>query len=141
MPRFYFDVRESTRFVPDREGIDFHTLDQAEHEAARRAAEIGRDRLPKSDAREVVIDVRDQNHQRVLVIKISMEVRRLPLEPTPSKPSEYRDRARSVREVAKWVSSEADRIDLLNRATFLEDQASIEEQKLVDQEPPKPHSV
>jgi hypothetical protein len=48
MPRSYFDVREGTRFAPDEEG-----LEAAEHEAARAAAEIGRDRLPKGDSREV----------------------------------------------------------------------------------------
>jgi hypothetical protein len=50
-PRFYFDVREGERFVPDEESMEFESLDAAEHEAT--AAEIGRDRLPRGDAREV----------------------------------------------------------------------------------------
>lgn len=40
MPRFYFDVREGARFIPDDEGLEFANLDAAEHEAACTAAEI-----------------------------------------------------------------------------------------------------
>jgi hypothetical protein len=51
VPRFYFDVREGAQFIPDDEGLEFDSLDDAEREAAITAAEIGRDRLPKGDAR------------------------------------------------------------------------------------------
>ena len=47
MPRFYFDIREGTRFVSDEGGIEFDSLDAAEHHAAQTAAEIGRDKLPR----------------------------------------------------------------------------------------------
>ncbi len=57
MPRFYFDVCEGTRFAPDEEGLEFPDLDAAEREAATAAASIGRDLLPKGDAREVTIEV------------------------------------------------------------------------------------
>jgi len=49
MPRFYFDVREGTRFISDEDGLEFDSLEAAEQEAATTAAEIGRDRLPKAD--------------------------------------------------------------------------------------------
>jgi hypothetical protein len=55
MPRFYFDVREGARFILDEVGMEFASLDAAEREAATAAAEIGRDRLPKGDAREVTV--------------------------------------------------------------------------------------
>jgi hypothetical protein len=57
VPRFYFDVREGARFAPDEDGVEFPDLDAAEREAAEAAACIGRDLLPKGDAREVTIDV------------------------------------------------------------------------------------
>jgi hypothetical protein len=41
MPRFYLDVREGTRFIPNEEGLEFDSLDAAEREAASAAAEIG----------------------------------------------------------------------------------------------------
>jgi hypothetical protein len=77
MPHFYFDVREGERFAPDDEGTEFDSLEAAEHEAACAAAEIGRGRLPKGDAREVTIEVRNEHRQRVLTIKVSMEVDRV----------------------------------------------------------------
>ncbi len=46
MPWFYFDVREGASFIPDEEGLEFASLEAAEHEPACTAAEIGRDRLP-----------------------------------------------------------------------------------------------
>jgi hypothetical protein len=83
MPRFYFDVREGTTFVPDEEGMEFESLDAAEREAAETAAEIGRDRLPKGDAREVTIQVRNEHRQRVLTVTASLEVHRVDPEPLP----------------------------------------------------------
>jgi hypothetical protein len=58
VPRFYFDVREGARFFSDDEGLEFDSLDTAEREAAATAAEIGRDRLPKGDLREVTVERR-----------------------------------------------------------------------------------
>ena len=84
MPRFYFDVREGARFVPDDEGLEFASLEAAEHEAACTAAEIGRDRLPTGDACEITVEVRNEHRQRVLTIKVSMEVDRV--EPPPQPP-------------------------------------------------------
>jgi hypothetical protein len=45
------DVWEGAKFIPDEEGLEV-----AEYEAARAAAEISRDRLPKGDAREVRVE-------------------------------------------------------------------------------------
>ncbi len=84
MPRFYFDVREGTMFVPDEEGLVFDSLDAAEREAAEAAAGIGRDRLPEGDAREVTVEVRNEHRQRVLTVKVSLEIDRV--EPPPQPP-------------------------------------------------------
>ncbi len=83
MPRFYFDVREGARFVPDEEGLVFESLDAAEREAAEAAAESGRDRLPKGDAREVTVEVKNEHHQRVLTVTVSIEIYRVDPEPEP----------------------------------------------------------
>ena len=82
MPRFYFDVREGAQFIPDDEGLEFDSLDAAEYEAARTAAEIGRDRLPKGDTRAVTVEVRNEQGHRVLIVNLSMEVDRV--EPPPA---------------------------------------------------------
>ena len=83
MPRFYFDVREGAKFVPDDEGMEFPDLDAAEREAAVSAASIGRDLLPKGDAREVTIEVRDEHRQRVLTVTVSMHLARVHPSPVP----------------------------------------------------------
>ena len=83
MPRFYFDVREGAKFIPDEEGLEFDTLDVAEREAATAAAEIGRDRLPKGDARQVTVEIRNEHRQRVLTVTVSMQTHRVNPAPEP----------------------------------------------------------
>ncbi len=83
MPRFYFDVREGARFIPDEQGLEFASLDAAEQEAATTAAEIGRDRLPTGDAREITVEVRNEHRQRVLTATVSLEIHRVDPEPLP----------------------------------------------------------
>ncbi len=77
VPRFYFDSREGAKFVPDEEGLEFPDLDAAEREAAVTAAEIGRDVLPRGDSRDVTIEVRNEHGQRVLTVRVTMEVDRV----------------------------------------------------------------
>jgi hypothetical protein len=84
MPQFYFDVRDGTSFAPDEEGLEFDSLEAAEREAATAAAEIGRDRLPKDNTREITVEVRNEHRQRVLTVKVSMEIERV--EPPPQPP-------------------------------------------------------
>jgi hypothetical protein len=83
MSRYYFDIREGTRFVPDEVGLEFDSLDAAERAAAETAAEIGRELLPKSDAREITVEVRNEHRQRVLTITVSMQVDRVEPPPLP----------------------------------------------------------
>jgi hypothetical protein len=83
MPRYYFDIREGTRFVPDEVGLEFDSLDAAERAAAETAAEIGREMLPKGDAREVTVEVRNEHRQRVLTATSSLEIHRVDPEPLP----------------------------------------------------------
>jgi hypothetical protein len=51
--------------------------------AAETAAEIGRELLPKSDAREITVEVRNEHRQRVLTVTASLEVHRVEPEPLP----------------------------------------------------------
>ena len=85
MPRFYFDVREGARFICDNQGLEFSDLDHAEREAAKAAAEIGRDQLPKGDTRDITIEVRNEHRKRVLTVTVAMHVERVA--PPPSAPS------------------------------------------------------
>ncbi|HVL74287.1 MAG TPA: hypothetical protein VM434_20625 [Beijerinckiaceae bacterium] len=84
MPRYFFNVREGTRFHEDEEGLEFPDLDAAEREAAETAAAIGRDRLPKGDARDVTVEVLNEHRQRVITVTVTMEINRV--SPTPLPP-------------------------------------------------------
>jgi len=84
VPRFYFDVREGGKFTPDHGGLEFDSLDVAERAAAELAAEIGRDRLPKGEARAVTVELRNEDRQRVLTVRVSMEIDRVEPPPKPS---------------------------------------------------------
>ena len=35
MPRFYFDIREGNRLVPDEDGLEFPTVNEARDDASR----------------------------------------------------------------------------------------------------------
>ena len=83
MPRFYFDVREGARLVPDDGGLEFPDFDAAEREAAEAAASISRDLLPRGDTREVTIEVRNEHLQRVLTVTVSMHLERVHPSPAP----------------------------------------------------------
>ena len=77
MPRFYFDVREGASFTPDNGGLEFDGLDGAERAAAELAADLGRDRLPKGETRAVTVELADEHRQRVLTVRVSMEINRV----------------------------------------------------------------
>ena len=49
--------------------------------AAEAAAEIGRDRLPKGDARDVTVELKNEHRQRILTV--TMEIHRVDPEPLP----------------------------------------------------------
>jgi hypothetical protein len=74
VPRFYFDVRDDGNIIPDDDGSEFESLEAAVHAAACATAEIGTDRLAKGDTRDVVIEVRDDQGQRVCTVTASMTI-------------------------------------------------------------------
>jgi hypothetical protein len=69
VPRFYFDVSVGDDFTRDDEGFELASLEVAERDAKRGAAEIGRDSLPK-DCPEISVQVRDQHSERVLTVTV-----------------------------------------------------------------------
>ncbi len=84
MPLFYFDVREGSKLTPDEDGLEFPDLDAAEREAATAAAEMGRDRLPRGDARDITVAVRNEYGQQVLTVRVAMEIDRVAPPPVAS---------------------------------------------------------
>jgi hypothetical protein len=59
MPRFFFDFRQSGRLVPDSEGIEFESVEQAYLEAFRTAQEMWSELLKqRRDPRRCLFEVR-----------------------------------------------------------------------------------
>jgi hypothetical protein len=76
VPRFYFDIRESSKFIADADGIECDDIEAAKREAALSAAEIGRELFRNTDDHDVSIDVRNEDSQRVLTVTVSIRVDR-----------------------------------------------------------------
>jgi hypothetical protein len=76
MARYYFDVLNVKQLVQDDEDSEFDSLDAAIQGAARSAAEIRTDPLAKCDTSHVVLEVRDEQDQRVCTVTASMKIGR-----------------------------------------------------------------
>ena len=76
MARYYFDVQNGKPLVRDDEGGEFDSFEAAVQAAARLAEEIGTNRLAKGDTSDVVIEVRDEQKQRVCTVTASMKIER-----------------------------------------------------------------
>jgi len=74
--RYVFDLQNGKPPLHDDEVAKFDTLDAAVQAAARSAAEIGTNRLVKGDISDVVIEVRDEQNQRVCTVTASMKIDR-----------------------------------------------------------------
>jgi hypothetical protein len=74
MARYYFDIYNRPQSIHDDEGSEFDSLDVAMQAAARSATEIETSRLAKGDTRDVVIEVRDEQNQRVGTVTASMKI-------------------------------------------------------------------
>ena len=86
MSRFHFDVQDKGNILADDEGAEFESMDAAVHAAAQSAAEIGTGRLAKGDFSDVVIEIRDEQNQRVVTVRASMKIDQhapLPLKSLP----------------------------------------------------------
>ena len=77
MPRYYFDVRDGDRFVPDEVGLVFPDIATARDQATRALAEMARDLLPGTVRREVAIEVKDESRALLLCAGLSFELRKL----------------------------------------------------------------
>ena len=74
MPRYYFDIHDGAQFARDETGVELDDINAARQEAARTLGELAREILPDGDRREVVIEVKDETGQRVLVAKLSVSI-------------------------------------------------------------------
>ena len=74
MPRYHFDLHDGARFTTDETGVELDDIKAARQEAARRLAELAQEILPNDDQRDIVIEVKDETGQRVLIAKLSVSI-------------------------------------------------------------------
>jgi hypothetical protein len=72
--RYYLDIHDGEQLVRDDEGFEFDSPGAAMRAAARSATEIGTSKLAKGDTSAVIIEVRDQQDQRVVTVTASMTI-------------------------------------------------------------------
>jgi hypothetical protein len=83
MPRYYFDIQEGLTFTQDEDGEDFDDHEAAERGAMRAAAELGRERLLNGDVRDLTVEVKNEDRQRVLSVTIVIKIGRMEPSPKP----------------------------------------------------------
>jgi hypothetical protein len=84
--RYYLDIHDGEQLVRNDEGSEFDSLDGAMQAAARSATEIGTSWLARGDTSDVVIEVRNEQNQRVGTVTASMVIKQhvsRPQEPHP----------------------------------------------------------
>jgi hypothetical protein len=72
--RYYLDIHDGEQLGRDEEGSAFDSPGAAMQAAARSTTEIGTSRIAKGDTSDVVIEVRDQQDQRVVTVTASMTI-------------------------------------------------------------------
>jgi hypothetical protein len=77
MPLYYFDVRQQDTLHEDEEGQELSNVEAAETEAIAAAAAIAADLLPPRKRGEIAVEVRDEQREPVLVVRVELRVARL----------------------------------------------------------------
>jgi uncharacterized protein DUF6894 len=78
MPRYYFDLRDSSGLWADEEGIELRNLRAAQDEAARSLGDMARDAVRHINAetvQEMALEVRDGTGL-VMHVRFSFEIER-----------------------------------------------------------------
>jgi hypothetical protein len=74
MPTYYFDVREEGVVRADDEGLEMPDYAAAEREATETVAALAHDRFCEGREQAIVIDVRDEEGERVLSVTASLSI-------------------------------------------------------------------
>jgi hypothetical protein len=70
MPHYYFDTRDDDKFICDDVGIELPDVQAAATVAATSLAELALEVLPRSTARTIGVDVRDE-HREILTTELT----------------------------------------------------------------------
>jgi hypothetical protein len=73
MPRYFFHTRDGEETIVDDDGVEFDSIAAAKAEAARGLADMARDLLPLCEARDLAVEVQDE--QRNPLFRTSLKFR------------------------------------------------------------------
>ncbi len=68
---------DGERFDLDQDGSEWESLEAARKEAARTLGQIAHDAMPDGDERTMVIRIRGENNEALLMLSMVFTVRRL----------------------------------------------------------------
>jgi hypothetical protein len=74
MPRFYFDVQDGENISRDDKGLDFPSLERAQHQAAQALGEWVRFASPGPTGRQMTVEIRDRSKTLLLRMTLKYEV-------------------------------------------------------------------
>ena len=74
MPRFYFDVRDGENLSRDEKGLDFPSLERAQHQAAHALGEWVRFASASPTGRRMTVEIRDEARKLLLRMSLTYEV-------------------------------------------------------------------
>ena len=77
MPRFYFDIRDGQRFVPDEDGLEFPTINEARNDASRTLGQMMKEAMPDGHHHDMAVEVRGDNKRPLLKVQITFDVEAL----------------------------------------------------------------
>ena len=71
--RYYFDVQDGDRFIPDDEGVVLRGIEEAEAEALTALPDIARG-AKVNGVRDFVVEVRDESDRKLTRVRLSLVV-------------------------------------------------------------------
>jgi len=77
MPLFYFDIRDGERFVPDEDGLEFPTINEARDDASRTLGQMMKEAMPDGHHHDMAVEVRGDNKRPLLKVQITFDVEAL----------------------------------------------------------------
>ena len=77
MARYYFDFNDGETMMVDEGGIELDGVEAVHREALKALADVAKEFIPKGGQRSIVVGVRDEAGQRVLMAALSLNVQQM----------------------------------------------------------------
>jgi hypothetical protein len=79
MPRFYFDIRDGESFVPDEDGLEFPTINEARDDASRTLGQMMKEAMPDGQHHDMAVEVRGDDKRPQITFDVEALAKDVPL--------------------------------------------------------------